>query len=226
MTRRTDKQIFMDYLIQYLSEYGIETVGNNRFRDYLAWDKKRYDRTKERLSNDGLLVVAPGYGGSIRPIVEEESKLNLFISYSHKDEELKNELLLHLKPLEDLGLIKSWYDNKILPGQDINDEISENIMRSDIILLLISIDFINSNYCYNKEMAKALDRRRNKECEVIPVILRNCLWNHRKMPIGSLKALPRDGKAVCSWTDKDDAFTNIAQKLKEVAHQIIDTRKG
>lgn len=224
MPRRPDKKIFLDSLNDILIELGLETIGNIKFRDHLGWNEDRYNRTKNRLVDDGEIQAMPGYGGSIKPISETDNRLTIFISYSHKDEEIKDALLNHLKPLKHLGLIKTWHDNKIVAGREIDSEISENLRNSDIVLFLISIDFINSKYCYDIEMDKALELKGEKQLEIIPIIVRNCVWRHDKMQISKLKALPKDGKAISAWADRDEALTNVSIGIKEAAEKIIKDR--
>src|SRR5258708_7682501 len=86
------------------------------------------------------------------------TKSEVFISYSHADEKLKESFLKHLKPLERMNLISSWHDRKLLAGDDWGAEISQNLEKADVVLLLVSIDFINSKYCYDIELDRALER--------------------------------------------------------------------
>src|SRR5690606_37841200 len=101
----------------------------------------------------------------------------LVFSYSHADEELRNALEKHLIPLKRMGKIDTWHDRCIVPGEEFEGKIDTNFARADIILLLISSDFIASNYCYEIEMANALERHGRGEAIVIPVILRPCAWH-------------------------------------------------
>src|SRR2546427_4032486 len=132
----------------------------------------------------------------------------LFFSYSHKDEPLRDKLEVHLSMLKRQGVIETWHDRRISPGMRMDKEISERLDTSDIVLLLVSPDFLASDYCYDIEMTKALQRHDAGEAVVIPVILRPCDWH--EAPFGRLKALPKDGKAATKWTDLDDAFLDIA----------------
>src|SRR3982750_501461 len=102
--------------------------------------------------------------------------VKLFFSYSHKDEALRNELETHLSPLQRQGVIESWHDRRITAGKEFDSEISRNLEDSQIILLLISSDFIASNYCYEEEMKLALELHKSGRARVIPVILRPCDW--------------------------------------------------
>ena len=157
------------------------------------------------------LAKAPGVKG-----------LSLFISYAHSDEVVKSELVKHLKPLERMGLIAEWHDRKLKAGDEWDRVISDNLRKSDIILLLISVDFINSKYCFDVELDEALKMHEAGKTKVIPVVVRNCLWT--PMPFAKLQALPKDGKAVGSWNDRDEALTNVADGVRLVAEELMEAR--
>jgi internalin A len=148
----------------------------------------------------------------------QQEPLGLFYSYSHKDENLRDELETHLKLLQRQGAISDWHDRRILAGGEWDKKIDENLEKADIILLLISADFIASDYCYDVEMKRAMERHENKEAVVIPVILRDCDWH--SAPFGKLQALPKDGKAVKLWSDRDSAWNNVAQGIRKVIEQV------
>ena len=137
---------------------------------------------------------------------------SVFFSYSHVDEVLRDELEKHLSALKRQGLIDTWHDRCILAGDEFDNEISEHLERANLILLLISADFISSKYCYDIEMKRALERHEAGEARVIPVILRACDW--QGMPFGKLMATPQDGLAVSSWSNIDEAFLDIVRSIK------------
>lgn len=138
---------------------------------------------------------------------------SLFFSYSHKDEDLRNELEVHLSALKRRGIINTWHDRRIVAGQDFGHEIDKQLEQADVILLLISPDFIASDYCYNIEVRRALDRHESGEARVIPVILRPCDW--KDLPFGSLLAAPIDGKPVTKYPNRDEAFLEIVEAIKK-----------
>lgn len=144
--------------------------------------------------------------------------LRLFYVYSHKDEQLRDELENHLKLLERRKLITSWHDMKIQPGYERHEKINENLNQADIILLLISADFIASDYCYDIEMQHALERHNNNEAHVIPIIVRDVNWSNA--PFAKLQVLPTNRKAVKSWLDRDEAWRNVSEGLEKVIKQI------
>jgi hypothetical protein len=140
---------------------------------------------------------------------------SVFFSYSHKDETLRNQLETHLAMLKRQGVISAWYDRRLVAGDEIDQGIKQELDRADIILLLVSADFLASEYCYGVEMRRALERHDQGEARVIPIILRPCDWHHA--PFGKLLASPTDGLPVTKWTDPDDAFLDIANAIRTTA---------
>jgi TIR domain/MIR domain len=138
--------------------------------------------------------------------------IEVFYSYSHKDEELRRRLQTQLKPLERNGLITSWHDRLILAGTKWRKEINEHINSAGVILLLVSPEFIESDYAYGIEMERALERERAEDAIVIPVILSTVDW--QDTPLGELQALPTDGKPVDTWDNPNQALYNVAQGIK------------
>ena len=146
-------------------------------------------------------------------------KLNLFISYSHEDELLKNELEKHLIMLKRSGKIQVWNDRKLIPGQEWDDEIKNELSAADIILLLVSADFNNSDYVWNTELASALKRHEEGTARVVPIILRKCEW--KEMPYAKLQALPTGAMPVTHFERADDAYTNIAKGIRGVVDYML-----
>ena len=146
----------------------------------------------------------------------------VFFSYSHADEDLRDMLEKHLSALKHQRLIDTWHDRCIRAGDELGGEISGNLESADIILLLVSADFISSSYCYDVEMRRALERHNAEEARVIPVILRACDW--KDTPFGKLLAVPKDGRPVRSWPDIDDAFLDVVRALKVVIGEKRESR--
>jgi formylglycine-generating enzyme required for sulfatase activity len=138
--------------------------------------------------------------------------IEIFFSYARKDELLRDELAKHLKPLLQEGIITAWHDREIPPGAEWQNEIDRHLESAQIILLLISADFLASDYCYSFELRRALERHESNEACVIPVILRSCDWQNTRF--GKLQVLPTDGKAIKGWSDLDDAFTDVVRGLR------------
>ena len=138
----------------------------------------------------------------------------VFISYSHRDHEYRDELDKHLANLRRQQLISSWYDGDITPGTEWQPQILEHLNTAQIILLLISADFMASDFCYSTEMTRAIARHQAKQTRVIPIILRPTDWEGA--PFFHLKALPTDGKPVTRWPNHDEAFADIMKGLRAV----------
>jgi hypothetical protein len=150
--------------------------------------------------------------------------LKLFCSYSHRDESLWVELSKHLKLLERQGLVATWYDRQIGAGNLWRQAIDQNLREADIILLLISADFLASDYCFDIEMKTALERHAADEALVVPVILRPVDW--RGTPFRELQSLPRDGKPVTTFTNPDVAFEQVATGLRTAVENRLKARRG
>lgn len=142
----------------------------------------------------------------------------LFFSYSHRDETLRDELEIHLSMLKRQSIIETWHDRRIIAGDEFNKAISKYLEEADIILLLVSPDFLASNYCYDIEMRRALERHEQGEACVMPIILRPCDW--RSAPFGKLLVMPTDGKPVSKFPDKDDAFLEVVNTIRQVIAQL------
>ncbi|GAP99629.1 toll/interleukin-1 receptor domain-containing protein [Leptolyngbya sp. NIES-2104] len=156
----------------------------------------------------------------------QNSPLTLFYSYSHKDEILRDQLNTHLTLLQRQGIIDSWYDRNITAGTEWAEAIYTHLNTADIILLLISADFLASDYCYEKEMNRAIERHNRQEALIIPIILRPCDWT--SAPFGKLQALPiahgEGAKAVTTWSNQDEAFSAIATGIRKAATEIRPKR--
>jgi len=139
----------------------------------------------------------------------------VFFSYSHADEALRDRLETALAMLSRQGIVEAWHDRRIPPGDDFANAVDVELDRADIVLLLVSPDFLASRYCYEVEMQRALQRHDAGEARVIPVILRPCQW--QDAPFGRLRAIPKDGRPVTKHADVDDAFLEIAEAIKSVA---------
>lgn len=133
--------------------------------------------------------------------------ISLVFSYSHVDEALRNELEKHLSPLKRMGKITTWHDRRIDPGLEFEHQIDHYFSEADIILLLISSDFIASDYCYQVEMTNAMERHKRGEAVVIPVISRECAWH--QLPFGSIMAATIDGKPITKFASHDEGYVQV-----------------
>jgi hypothetical protein len=144
--------------------------------------------------------------------------INVFISYAHEDEPLLGELLKHLGILQRLGVISSWHDRKITAGSEWKGQIDGHLDSAGVILLLVSADFIASDYCWDVELKRALERHDRGEARVIPVILRHVDWD--AAPFGRLQAVPTDGRPVTDWPHRDEAFADVAKHIRTAVEQL------
>ncbi len=153
-------------------------------------------------------------------VSEPKKALEVFFSYSHKDQDLRDQLETHLSLLKNHGFISSWHDRKIIAGAEWAGEIDAHLNTAQIILLLISADFLASTYCYGIEVTRAMERHNAGKARVIPIILRHCDWH--SAPFGKLQALPTDGKPVDSrnWYNKDEAFYNVTQGIRKTVEDL------
>lgn len=145
----------------------------------------------------------------------------LFFSYCHANEALRNRLEIHLALLKHQGLIETWHDRRILAGDNIDEAIDTNLESADVILLLVSADFIASRYCYSIEMNRALERHHQRTARVIPIIVDHCDWH--SAPFGKLNAVPNDGKAITSWPNPEQALAEIAREVRKVIEAAAPT---
>jgi hypothetical protein len=147
----------------------------------------------------------------------EQPPLEVFFSYSHRDEKLRDELEKHLSIMKKQGLIKSWHDRQITASREWAGEIDVHLQTAKIILLLISADFVASDYCYDLEMTHAMERHENGEAYVVPIILRPCDW--QESPFAKLQALPKNAKPITKWSSRDEGFTDAANGLRRLVER-------
>ena len=155
---------------------------------------------------------------------QPDGAIKIFYSYAHKDEKLRSELGGHLSALRRAGKIADWFDRQIKAGEDWRGKIDERLNSADIILLLISSDFINSDYCYDIEMARALERHRAGAARIICVIIRPCDW--QRTQFADLQVLPVGATPVTRWDDLDEALLNAAQGIGEVVDELLAKPAG
>ena len=114
-----------------------------------------------------------------------------------------------------------WSDRQITAGTEWATAIDKNLERADVILLLVSADFLASDYCYSVEMKRALTRHNDNTACVVPIIVRAVDWTGSN--IGKLQAVPKDGRPVTSWSNQDEAWTNVAKEIRRTAQEILDS---
>lgn len=144
--------------------------------------------------------------------------INIFLCCAHEDEGYRNELAKQLRILSRQGLVLSWHDGEISPGMEWAREIEMHLNMAHLILLLLSPDFMDSDFCYSIEMKRALERHETGEARVIPIILRAVYW--KDAPFSKLQVLPVNTKPIKSWTDADEAFLDIVNGIQRVVKEL------
>ena len=143
--------------------------------------------------------------------------VEIFISYAPEDEKLREKLVKHLAALKRSGLVNLWYDHKVAPGFDHEEEMKQHLKAAQIILLLVSPDFIASDYCYSIEMQQAIERHKNAEARAVSVLLRPVYLQDTSL--ASLPMLPKDAKPVTKYEDQDDAMLDVVMGILEIARE-------
>jgi len=181
-------------------------------RQFHQRDRRWYDcLTQEQREKLGMAPLTP----------ESQSigAVEVFFSYHPKDSNLRDELAKHLKPMKREGLITDWYAGNTEAGIEEKEEAKTHLDTARVILMLVSPDFLASDYHYDVEMKRALERHKAGEARVIPIMLKPTEgWD--KTDFKGLLSLPRDGRPVSHWSDKDDAFAKIAREIRTVASNL------
>lgn len=148
--------------------------------------------------------------------------LNMFISYCHKDESYLDELKKHLVTLKRKGIFHEWSDRELVAGDHLDSEIEAQLQNSDLVAFLISIDFLNSWYCFEMELKNALQRLDNGEVRIIPIIVRSCKWNDTVL--GNYLAATKDGKPIAKYEDSDDAWVEVVNSIEKAADKYLKSK--
>jgi hypothetical protein len=156
---------------------------------------------------------------------KSKPSLRIFYSYSHRDAGLRKKLEDHLSLLRREGLVEEWFDGRITAGGNIDLSVYENLGRSDIVLLLISASFLSSNYCWGVEMRAAMKRHQRGAARVIPIIVRPVEDGWKGTIFGPLKALPSDGKPVTKWSNRDSAWADVTNGIREAIMDVCGNKR-
>ncbi len=141
----------------------------------------------------------------------------VFYSYSHRDAELRERLGTYLAPLRQQQKIVDWHDRKIEPGANWETEITAQLDAAELILFLVSADFLASEYCFGVEVEQAMTRLKHGEVRVVPILLKPCLWKESRF--SELQFIPRDGKAIASWPSVDEALNDVANEISTLVSE-------
>ena len=148
--------------------------------------------------------------------------VKIFYSYAHEDEHLRDELSAYLGVLRQNNKIEEWHDRKIRPGINFNTEISDEIENTDVILFLISKDFLNSDYCFGIEVNKAFELQKTHSIEIIPILLKPCLFEESRF--SQLQIIPRDAQPISTSVSKEDAWNAVAREIRDIVN-IVSAKK-
>jgi len=144
-----------------------------------------------------------------------KDSLKVFTSYNRKDVSYLNDFQEHLVGLKQNGLIQEWNDHAVMPGEEWARVVKKKISESDIIVFLVSSDFIASDYIHDIEINKAIERHKRGESIIIPVIIRPC--DFQSLPISKFQALPRYARPISTWEDKKEAWLDVTRKIERLA---------
>lgn len=165
------------------------------------------------LIGGGLAFAVPGSSAA--------QPLQIFISYAHEDEPYKEELVKRLSILERAGLAALWDDRQIRPAKDWEPQLVRRLEEADLVVLLVSPDYLASHYCYQVECMQALQREASGSIRMAPVLVRECEWE--SAAFARLQVLPVGARPVESWPDREAAWSDVVLGLAGV---IRDQHRG
>jgi len=148
--------------------------------------------------------------------------VKIFYSYAHEDEAYRNELSTYLGILKQNSKIVEWHERKIKPGSNFNVEISNKIETSDIIIFLISKDFLNSDYCFGVEVEKAFLLHKQGRIEIVPILLKPCLFEESRF--SQLQIIPRDAQPISTSTLNEKTFNDVAKEIRDIVNDVSNRK--
>ena len=140
--------------------------------------------------------------------------MKAILSYSHRDIERLQRLKAHSAILLQEGRVAYWHDRDIAAGSAFDRDILARLESCELFMALVSPDFLSSSYCYEREMKRAIARHRLGRLRIVPIILEPCDW--LSSPLGKFKALPRDGKAISTWPNENEAWLDVVIELRRL----------
>lgn len=142
----------------------------------------------------------------------------VFFSYSHVDETQRDQLEIHFATLKRSGVVETWHDRRLNAGDDFGKGIDAKLEEADIILFLVSPEFLASDYCVDIELKRALERHKAGDARVIPVILEPCDWH--ASPLGDLLAVPTDGQPISKFTNPNDGYLEVVKAIRRALEEM------
>ena len=221
LVRRTQQIDKMQILLLVIIEWRPDLESDLRQLDLMQLNLSSESNTSKRISPNPNKAKNAIENKLEKSMTTTPQPIEVFFSYSHKDERYRTKLVTHLSSLKRQNIISEWHDRKITAGSEWREAIDEHLNSAQIILLLVSPDFMASDYCYDKEMKYALEQHNKGQARVIPVIIRPVDWH--SSPFSKLQALPRDGKAVTKWSTQDEGFYDVVQGIRAAVEELHRT---
>lgn len=224
-------EIYDDAAIEFASDFYGSLAFGSSVADAFEQGRQAVARTRPAQIDEPVLLTGtadpsnitfapsiPRPRSTIQRAVSAPKAAYLFCSYSHADETFRSQLEKHLALLRQQDAIHVWHDRRIQPGTDWKKEIDNNLEKADIVLLLVSADFMASQYCVGIEMKRALERQGSGSARVVPILIREC--DLQGAPFASFQWLPTGSKPVKNWSNRDKAWTNVAQGIRHVVESL------
>jgi len=146
------------------------------------------------------------------------SRIEIFFSYAHEDQTLMNEVRRQLVLFDRQKVIRKWHDRLSSAEDGWRGQIDRRLRDARIILLFVSPDFFESDYCFDTEMQEAMRRHTAGQARIIPVILRCCLW--QTAPFAQFQAVPKDGDPLRTWSNRDEGSLDAATRIMDVVQEL------
>jgi TIR domain/Macro domain len=188
-------------------------------QDIVLLRAKKETASAEGLSQQLVENQQKRLDAAARDLVDRDKPASVFISYAHEDAQFREKLSKHLSTLKELGLVQDWHDRLISPGTDWDTDINEALDKADILVLLVSSDFVSSGYIRSVELARAFERLETGDVTVIPVLVRTV--DLVGSPLSKLQQLPTGGKPIKLWHDEDEAYVDVVRGIR----QAVEARK-
>jgi hypothetical protein len=157
-------------------------------------------------------------------MAQGSTPVEIFCCYAREDEDWLRKLETHLSLLRRRGLVSLWHDRLITPGTNWRQTIDQRLEKASVILLLVSADFLASDYCYGVEMKRALEREARGEAHVVPILIRPVDWTGA--PFAHLRALPTNAQPITTWKNRDEAFREVAHDIREAIEKGISQKQS